>query len=235
MIMAAVFDQYLIMFLTSPSSDFYVPKLIRQSKSPPLEPFTQARNDLGEHRIEGMQMSIVLTNLKARGLSNIEVKKENIHLSGDQVAFAAHHPNTEAPLPADVPAELKISTDISVTLQGTNEPLPGSLDMTVKHFTLNGVFNATLERPNAWNTAVTIFTRLQLEAEANASNVQVVVNIDSAFASLINEALGQPNVVSMVLEKVNQDLNTPPVLSEVSAHGTTAARSALGKLTGGGG
>lgn len=224
----------LIVFLTTPSSNFYIAKLIQQSKSPVLEPLQAANINLGSQNILGVSIALDLQNVNVAGLANIQIAesdgKPQIQVNGSDVKFTAEHPNTQAP-PTGVPKRLTLQSNFIAT-PASSPKISGSATITVNEFSLEGEFSATSSDGSADKVNID-FKRLQIDAAASANNITIDLKLNSTFAPFINQILKQAGVLSRIIEGVQQTLNSANVLSSISQAATQAARTALAdKLVG---
>ena len=113
----------IITFLTTPATDFYLPKMLAKSKDPSLEPYTTSSIDLGSQNIMGLNMKLALKNVGITGITNVQIKKiggkPDIQVVGEQVTFTAVRPNTEAP-PPGVPTVITFNSDFEVVVPDPN-------------------------------------------------------------------------------------------------------------------
>lgn len=217
----------LIVFLTTPSSNFYLSKLIGQSTSPKLEPLAAGNIALGTQDIMGVGFDMSLSNVVITGLSSIQVAKSGgapaISINGDMVSFTAEHPNTEAP-PPGVPPLLTLTGDFLASAAGTN--LQGTFEVTVADLTIDGVFRATSS--NGQPSGVNVdFQSLALSVPATTDNVKITLGLNSSFTLFINKLLNSPAIISKIMTAVKGELNTPSILNGLSQAATQGARAAL--------
>lgn len=220
----------IILYLTQPLSDFYLPKLIMGAHDPNLEPFNSSRIDLGTQNVMGMPMHLALENLEIEGLSHIEIAKEadqhpRIEVQDSEVTFYAIRPNTEAP-PPNVPMKLDIFSDFIISIPGRGALPAGQIQITVAHTTVKGVFDATSTDGSADSVKIG-FKSLKIIAAANNSNMHVNIKLQSAFVKMINAVLNQPATLQKILDGLNEKLKDHAVLEAISKEATAAARSAL--------
>lgn len=229
--MANSFSQLLIIYLTTPPSDFYLSKIVRSSSNPTLEPFTASELSLGSQSVLGVSMALSLQNISIQGLSNVQIKKNNgkpvITVNGNDVNFVAEMPNTEAP-PDNVPNQLTISAGLLVVPDGTPS-FKGGLYITIKSSELTGNFTATSSDGTAGQVQVN-YTSLAIGAVADKSNITITLTLDSADSQMspfISSILNQNAILSRIVSGVADALNQPNILQAISQYSTIAARNVL--------
>lgn len=220
----------LIIYLTTPQTDLYLPKLIGGSSSPRLDPLVLSDIDLGSQNVLGLSMGMRLTNVVVTGLSNCQIPKTDgtpqVEVNGNAVTFDAVLPNTEAP-PPNIPTVVGINAGFALQLPGGTSTT-GSVAVQVKTSTLHGCFTATSDDGTA-EKANLAFSTLGLRAELGA-NIVTQVQMDTSFLAIINSVCNKPNIQQMMLDKINSALADPGHLQALSQQATAAARSAAGKL-----
>lgn len=228
-------NQILIVYLTTPASDFYLSKMLAKSKDPSLEPFQASDVDAGSLDFFGQTIDVKLKNLSIAGLTNIQIEKDsdgkpNITINGDQVVFVADRPNTEAP-PAGVPTKLTATGEIVIVAGGEDSPAV-PVTITVDTGQLTGTFDATGD-PSTPDSVNIKFTALSITTEANSSNIVVDLSkLNSVFKPQVEELLQKPSTLTDLVQKLNDQVNTSSVLSAVSTAGTQAAQQALKSVMG---
>lgn len=228
-------DQLLIVYLTTPASDFYLSKMLAKSEDPSLEPFTAQDVDAGSFEFFGQDISVTLKSLSIAGLTNLQIEKNaegqpNITVNGDNVTFVADRPNTEAP-PTGVPTNLVATGDLVIVAGGEDSP-PVPVTITVSTGQLTGTFTATGD-PTTPDTVGIAFTQLSITTEATASNIVVDLSkLDSAFKPQVEELMQKSSTLEDLISKLNEQINASSVLTAVSSAATNAAQSALSSLTG---
>lgn len=225
------FNQLLIVFLTTPSSNFYLSKLILGSTNPTLEPFNISEIDLGKQNILGTNIAIALTKLHVTGISNIQVEKKGgkpvITINGNDVTFVAQTPNTEAP-PKNIPKEIILKSDLNITSDGV-PPIVGSITIQVKTSTITGDFTAT-SSDGTPKTVNVDFTKLGLSATSNNDNIAIKINLNSPFSSFITSIFNQSVIQQKIISAIGSQINQSSVLKAISKYSTEAARNALGNI-----
>lgn len=219
----------LVLYLTTPATDFYVTKIIQKSSNPTLEPFNTNNIDLGSFSVMGSALSVSLESLSIRGLSNIQIAKENskpkITINGDQITFYAVRPNTEAP-PTGIPPNLIINTQIKITSDGDASPLV-PIVITVLNGNLVGVFNASGDA-SIPDTVRIKFTIATVQADATPANITFDLSqLDSFTKPMIEGYLNQTSTLTMLIQKLNGELASQSVLNSLSQGATQAAQSTL--------
>ena len=228
-------NQILIVYLTTPASDFYLSKMLAKSKDPSLEPFKASDVNAGSLDFFGQTIGIRLTNLSIAGLTNIQIEKDsggkaNITINGEQVTFVADRPNTEAP-PVGVPSKLTATGEIIIVAGGEDSPAV-PVTITVNTGQLTGTFDATGDPTNPGSVNIQ-FTSLGISTEADASNIVVDLSkLDSVFKPQVEELLQKPSTLADLVEKLNDQVNASSVLAAVSTAGTQAAQQALNSVMG---
>ncbi|WP_263081075.1 hypothetical protein [Endozoicomonas sp. Mp262] len=227
-------NQILIVYLTTPASDFYLSKMLAKSKDPSLEPFNASNVDAGSIDFYGQTIDVKLQDLSIAGLTNIQIEKKDgkprIDINGDLVTFIANRPNTEAP-PQGIPEKLIASGQLLIVAGGENSPLV-PVTITVNTGQLTGTFSATGEptQPDSVNIK---FTNLTITTDATPENIVVDLSqLDSVFKPQIEELLKKPETLADLVGKLNDQVGTSSVLDAVSNAGTQAAQQALKSFVG---
>lgn len=223
------FAQLLILYLTTPSSDFYLSKLVKNSQNPTVEPFNAGTISLGSQTILGVSMALSLQNVVIQGLSNVQVAVQDgqpeVTVNGDAVHFVAQTPNTQAP-PPGVPSQIVLTGVLQVVPVGT-DPFSGNLTVTINSTTVTGDFTATSTDGTPATVNIT-FTAVNLSAAATTTNMSVQLQMSNPLSTFINTVLNQPAILQKIVTAVQGQVNQPPVLSALSTYATQAARQALG-------
>lgn len=222
------FVDLLILYLTTPSSEFYISKLIGGSTNPTLEPFTAQEADLGSQTIAGITMALSLQNLVVSGISNVQVQKNGgvpvITVNGSDVTFTAQAPNTEAP-PPNVPSALTLTAIVNIVPSST-PAFSGNLTVTINQSTLVGNFTATSNDGTPQQVEID-FTQLNYTAAANTSNMSVSLVMSNPLAPFITSLLNQPAVLQKIIGAVQGELSQQGILQSLSQFATQAARQVL--------
>ncbi|AYL96144.1 hypothetical protein [Mucilaginibacter celer] len=225
------FISLLIIFITDPGSDFYLPKLLQACNDPKLEPYTNNNIDLGTYPVMRRDYRFNLINIKVEGISNIQVEKEGanvprIYINGSNVKFYARRPNTEAPMP-QLPAKLKLAADLIITPVGSVSLPAIHVTADIAHAQLFGEFDATSNGRDAETIRIT-FIKLALQQMLDQAD-NIVFNIDakSVFNQMINRIINQDSVKLKLVTELNNQLSSASVLGTLSAQSTAAAIAAL--------
>lgn len=227
-------NDILIVYLTTPESDFYLSKMLAKSTNPSLEPFKATNLDVASLSFFGQTIDIKLQDFSIAGLTNIQIEKENgqpkIEINGDVVTFIATFPNTEAP-PVGVPRKLTAQGNLLIIAGGDSSPLV-PIAITVSSGQLKGTFSATGDsnQPNSVNIT---FTKLDITTETTPSNIVVDLSqLNSMFKPQVEEILTKSSTLQNLVQELNRQVNTPSVLVAVSSAGTQAAQETLQSLIG---
>jgi hypothetical protein len=229
-------SQLLILYLTTPSSDFYIPKIIANTKDPTLEPYRLKQVSIGSVDVLGQSIGITLLQVDIRGISNVQIARSNgqprIDVDGDTVTFHAVRPNREAP-PANIPAELTIDAQLQLTVAGEKSPtIP--ITCIVRDATITGVFLATGDPAQAQTVNIS-FSSATVASPANADNIRFDLSrLESFLKPQIESYLKAERTLTDLINRVNGELAKPEILKAVSKSATDAVRSALGNLLSGG-
>lgn len=222
--------------LLTPSSDFYLPKVLHNPGQGGIDPLKAAAVDLGSAKIEGIQIDVSVKNLIVRGLSNIQAifndGKPEIQVVGDRVTFHAKLPNTQPGYirPSDVPDKIEMSGVLDVTLGGGKMP-PGTISVTVRSIDdITGVFTATEQTSGDLGSAMVTFEKVTIAAEIGHGNFNIDVKLDTQFITVINDVLNKPKFYAAILDQLNTELAKPEVLNQLSQSATHAGRKALSKI-----
>jgi hypothetical protein len=220
------FAELLVIYLTTPSTDFYLSKLLGNASNPRLEPLTIPYIDLGKKTIMGESLRFELKNLVVNGLSNVEVSKNNdvpkVIVNGNLVDFSAQLPNKEAP-PAGISSSLTISAQLVIT---DDSPMYGTITIVINSSALTGTFKATSSDGSVQKCEV-VFSKFNVSADTGAGNFKITVNLNDPLSGFISAVLNQPGLVSQMVGSVNAQINQPPILKSLSDYATTAARTSL--------
>lgn len=224
-------------YLLTPTSDFYLSKILHDPNGKSLDYFSTNEINLGVFPVEGVAIGATIKNLLIKGLSNTQViisgNTPDITVVGNQVTFHAKLPNTQQGYirPPDVPDKIEMQGELDVSIAGTPMP-PGSIFVTVNAIeNITGVFTADEQEVNDPSTAQVTFTQTSVEIEEDSSNINIAVNIESGFASTLNQVLNTPNVYSTIITQLNDELAKPDILAKLSAVATNCARAALKNST----
>jgi hypothetical protein len=224
------FAQLLILYLTTPSSDFYLSKLVKNATNPTIEPFSTSNIDLGSQTILGVTMALSLQNVVIQGLSSVQVAiqggQPEVTVNGNDVHFVAQTPNTQAP-PPGIPSQLTLTGVLLVVPSGTPQ-FSGNLTVTNQATTVTGDFTATSQDGTAQTVNIS-FSSITLGAAATTSNMSIQLKMDNPLSSFINSLLNQPPILQKIVSAVEGEVSQASVLSALSAYATQAARSALGQ------
>jgi hypothetical protein len=219
----------LVLYLTNPSTDFYLPKIIQQSGNPTLEPFDAANIDLGSFDLMKSTVSVRLQDLEITGMSNVQVVKQNgvpvISVNDNQVTFQANRPNTESP-PVGVPVNLIFDAQLVVTAKGSPSP-PVPVVVTITNTTIDGVFTATGDSGNPGTVAIR-FLQLKISADATPANIQFDVSkLNSFIKPQLVSWLAAPATLNKIITEMNTQLNSTTVLNALNQSATKMAQSTL--------
>lgn len=224
--------QLLILYLTTPQTDFYLSKIIKKSKDPTLEPYDITQLNVGSPSILGQPIDIAFKSVNIQGLSNIQIAKKDgkpdIQVAGDVVTFHAVRPNTEAP-PAGVPTALTVNAQLELTANQQPSPLVPVV-VTIDHGKLNGVFSATGDAAKADSVEIT-FTSASVTARESPDNIHFdLSHFESFLRPQVESYLKQKSTLKTLVDKMNAELAKPSVLASLSKSGTEAARGALKQM-----
>ena len=219
--------------LLTPSSDFYVATILHDPAGNALDPRRIDSLDLGILDVQGIPIGIVIKNLLLKGMSNVQVAfgqdgNPKISVDGSTVTFHAILPNQQPGYtrPADVPPQVEANGDLDVTISGKAMP-PGTISLTIRKVRdLTGVFDAT-EGAGGISTVEIKFTRLAFDLDLAGGAMTIQVKLKTVFNETINRILNQPDTQATILQKVNEKISSPDILSGLSDVATTQARRAL--------
>ena len=224
-------------YLLMPNSDFYLSKILYDPNGKSLDYFSTNEINLGVFFVEGVTLDVTIKNLLIKGLSNTQViisgNTPDITVVGNQVTFHAKLPNTQQGYirPLGVPDKIEMQGEIDVSIAGTPMP-PGTILVTVNTIeNITGVFTADEQEANDLSTAQVTFTQISVEMEEASSNINIEVNIESGFASTINQLLNTPKAYSTIIAQLNVELAKSDTLAKLSAVATNCARAALKNST----
>lgn len=220
--------------LLTPTSDFYLSKVLHDPGQGGADPLHVDAVDLGTVSVAGIPMAISLTDLTVKGLSNVQViltdGKPDIQVDGNTVTFGAKLPNTQSGYtrPADVPEKLEMNGTLNVTINGTGMP-PGTVAVTMASINpLRGVFEATEDQGGKLDTARITFRSVSVTAEETPADITITVNVDTAFCATINEVLNHKTYYAEIFDQLNARL--AEAMDGLSSTATEAARKALSNM-----
>ncbi|RBH56711.1 hypothetical protein EXW72_04455 [Pseudomonas sp. BCA14] len=229
--------QLLENMLLTPSSDFYLSKILYNADGSALDPRTIAAVDLGSFSLEGVPIDIVIKKLNIRGLSNSQVKFDSgtnpeIVVDGSTVTFHAKQPNTQDGYqrPATVPNQILANGELHVTLDHSDMP-PGTISLTINHVDdLTGVFSATEAVDGQLDTTVVNFSSLSINPVIGNGNLTIVVDLDTVFKATINQLLNEDANQKKIIDALNSEISNPDLLASLSQIATQEARKALANI-----
>lgn len=223
--------------LLTPASDFYISTLFRSADKQSLDPRVIERIDFGVFEVMGVEFEIECTDFELEGLSNTQVKFDadnnpEIVVEGNQVTFAAKHPNNQAGYerPPQVPAEIRGEGRLVISMAG--EYLEeGRLSLTIKNVhDVQGVFSCALQVEGELDTAQVTFSAMSFEPQLNNHNVAVDVELNSVFKDIINKVLNREKTLQLLVDELNTHIATVQSLDALSQVATACARQALGEF-----
>lgn len=222
--------------LLTPTSDFYLSTLLHDPNGQSADPLTASSIDLGTQSVFDVNVGIVLTNVIANGLSDVQVNFVNgvpdVQVNDDTVTFTGKMPNTQDGYtrPPDVPDHLIMSGGLDCTIAGQAMP-PGTVSVSVKTASLAGSFQVAGDDNDLANTAQVTFTSVKLSADRTTDNIQIDIQLDTAFKDAIQDALNTPDNFQQLIDQANSLLAGSSTLSDLSDYATQAARRALAAIS----
>lgn len=223
--------------LLTPSSDFYIARILYNQDGSALDPRTVDSFTLSGIDVDGLTLDITVQQFSVRGLSNVEVQTlpnglPDVTVDGDAVTFVAQLPNTNPQYqrPPDVPNTVQAGGTLQISIGGQPMP-PGTIALTIDTVqSVSGTFAATEGTSGDLNTLSIDFTQVAIAPALSNGNMTVTVTLDTVFNEAINTVLNQPGNQQNLLDQLNQYVNRPDVLSQLSQIATQQARSALSGL-----
>lgn len=224
-------DQYLydrVRFaLDAPGSTWYLPRVLCNLETPPIDPLTVASIGLPDITVAGLTFTeVTLTDVVLVGLTNLETPSDQVVFDGAGVAWTAHLGAIASPPPVPcacggkIPAPPATAT-AQFSMSALGQPLTGSLSVTVSDGLLAGRANAI--GVDASQLAITV-TSLAVQMP-NLAGLVISVDIDSAFKDLVNGVINQPGPQQAILDALNQQLAGQ--LGAVSVQVTAYAKQAI--------
>lgn len=209
--------------LGSPSSNFYLPKAIYRFSDPQLEPYRIAEVALGDLEIPGLFTcrNFTLENVVIVGLSNMRAPADSMVLkqaSTDmRIDVSALNPPPTVTVNGSskqVPAPpLKITGNFSLNVPGESTPLGGGFSITIQTSNVNTT--ATFCGSELSDLVIT-FSKIVLSARD--SDIHVVMDIQSAFKDIINQAANGEGVKNKLMTALNG--KAAQSLSDIGAFAT---------------
>lgn len=220
--------------LLVPSSDFYIAKILYSEGGDALDPRTIDSFTLNGIVVSDILLDITVGQFNVRGLSNVEVPtlpngQPAVSVDGDAVTFSAHLPNTNPQYqrPADVPDQVQAGGTLQVSIGDQKMP-PGTIAITIQTIQeLSGSFTVAETQDGDLNTLSVDFTRLIISPDLSDNNMIIQVKLDTAFIDAVNTVLNLPANQQQLLEQLNQYVNQPGVLVQLSQIATQQAKAAL--------
>jgi hypothetical protein len=208
-------DQYLFdrvrFMVNSPDSDYYLPKTIYGFTNPELEPFQADTISLGAQSYSGLDFqSVDLNSVTMTGLSNAAAPPGEMNFpepnANATLYFSTLNPPPVVTIEKDgstvseqVPAPpMTITGQFAMTPQGEPQPLTGGFNVTVNRSSLAA---AAAFSGDVIDDLVITFTQMKLSAAS--SDINVSVDIDSAFKQIVNQLLNQDSVKQTFVAGLN--------------------------------
>lgn len=221
--------ELLVNYLITPGSDFYLSTILYSSSGNSLDPLSISNIDLGTFTIEGVPVGVEFSDVSVRGLSNVQVimngDQPDVTIDGSTVTFNATLPNVQQGYqrPPSVPTTLQLNGTLNVTIGGEAMP-SGTISATVNTIS-DAVAVWTLT--DGGNLITITFSSASVTADTTTSNMKITVSIDSGFGPTLNQILNTPQVYSLIIQQLNDELAQSSILSQLSQTATNAARKAL--------
>ncbi len=221
----------LVIYLTTPETDFYLSKMIGQNKD--LNPLkTSQEINIGTFEFFNQKITPILHGVNVKGLDNIQIAKKDgkpdVEVSGGTVSFTAVRPNTGYP-PKGATASLVVSTTLVLDAGGNASP-PVAIKINVANGNLLGTFETSGD-PSTPSSVGIKFTSLSVAAETTPKNIVVDLSqLKSVFRQSAEAFLKKESTLKTLVEQLNKELTKPEILASVSQAGTKAAQSSLAKF-----
>lgn len=201
-------DQYIFdrirYALNSQDSNWYVAKVLCNLSNPSIDPYSIDKIDLPDLPVEGLTFKKVsLTQVQINGLTNAEAPADSMVLYPDKMTMVGALGVLD-PVPkikckkGAIPAPPStITSKFSATAEGVK--LDADVKVTIKKANLNMDTSAS----GADVDHLVITMNSMTVSLADLSNMNIDVDIQSAFKSLINAVINKPKFKTMILDKVN--------------------------------
>lgn len=229
-------DQYLFdrmrVSMSTPGTPYFVPRVVAASRDPVLEPLLIDEIRLGDHQIDpGLPplADLRLQGVRVAGASNVAAPMDQMLLRGGRVDATLLLSTLDPPprvtvnrdgVPTDftVPGPpLRVTGQFSMASPEGGDRLGGGFSLDVSRSTVA----ASMRLSGAELDSLRVeFSALSLQALPADSRVSL--QLDSAFADLIQGVLNQDDVKAQVLEAIDDQARS--ALAAVSDQASTAVR-----------
>lgn len=213
--------------MSDPNSRIYLPKILTDTQSPSLNPYTMATLDLGAQTIGGVPINVLLTNIVIGGIPNVSVNPQ------DGGAFTLTGLNADivgqfcrlSPPPPNVNDKLVLSADFNLSFTGNQ--LTGNLVQTIGKASLNA--KMLLSGDQLINIVTTVAS---LQAGVpNTATITPKVTFDSGggdfWPTLFSNFIKKKTTVDAIVAKVNDELNSQSIKDSLSSELTTIFQNAI--------
>ncbi|NEP55877.1 MAG: hypothetical protein F6K31_02490 [Symploca sp. SIO2G7] len=220
-------DQYLFdrvrWSLNDPDGDYYLPKMVKSSSNPQLEPYVGGTIELEDIEIPDLDTlrEIKIENPNIVGFSNIQAPVEQLVLSSDRISGTLKFSSLP---PTKYPSPLEIKGDFSFKPDKALGTISGSITITVKQSTIALSMKTSGEKLKELE-----ITFDELSFNVDVSNIEIKIETgDSVFDKIVNSFFKKAeDVKQMILDKLNNYLSDADTLEEVSQGATEAAREVI--------
>lgn len=210
-------DQYIFdrvrLALNDPGSDYYLPKLIYAATDPQLEPYPIERIDLGDQEFRGIRLEdLQFHDGRFIGGSNIKAPVEQLVfdqsvIDGTVVLGALVPPprvtverhGTRVTLQVPRPP-LKLDGRFSMRFAGSADRLGGGLAVTIQRARVLGEVRFLGDDLESLRIDIE-----RLHVEADLSDIEISVRIQSAFVEIINLILNRDYIKTQLLRGINRE------------------------------
>lgn len=205
-------DQYLVdragYALNTEGSGWYLPQVLTGIDQPRLDPFDIASIPIPDFTIDpfGPVTAVAFSTVQVIGLSNLLTPAAQMRFQPNSLSFVATLGMLDPP-PVFGGQQQQVPPPPTL--------LTANFTMTMMDTVVAGGITITLPRPSlavAANSTGSNLDDLQLDIDslaisvADPSHFVIAVEIDSAFAGIINEALNTATIRTQILSAVNEAL-----------------------------
>ncbi len=210
--------------LNAPTSNYYIPTILKNNSNPQLEPLSTSSIDLGSQTIAGLPWAPnVFSNILITGLSNNIATPSDIVFSILNVSIKTTQGQLNPP-PAGVPAPpLNINGNFSCTPQG-GDPITGTFLVTVSSSNLAITCVASGDKVENLNISI---SSLQLIVNPSQMNITLSFTDGSPFTSFVNKFLGSDSIKNTVISKLNGELASASTLNNISSQVTNTIKNVI--------
>ena len=214
--------------MTDPNSKVYLPKILLDTQSPSLNPYTMDRLDLGKQTIGGVEIDVLLTGIVINGIPNVSVRPEDggsFALTGLNAAITAQFCKLLPPPPGVTPT-LALSSNFTLAYPGNQ--LTGTLSLLIDQAALNA--QMVLSGGDQLINIITTVMSLQALVPATAT-ISPTITFDGGegdfWATLFKKFIKKPTTISAIVARINDELNAQGTKDSLSSELSTIFQNAI--------